>query len=92
MPTGLAFRRTSGARRNGMGSRRRAIGAALIRSVMERALEAGAADIFLEVGVDNAAARGLYGRLGFREVGRRPAYYTPTGDALILRHALRPQA
>ncbi len=38
----------------------------------------------------NVAARGLYEGLGFREVGRRPAYYTqPAEDALVLARELR---
>jgi [ribosomal protein S18]-alanine N-acetyltransferase len=44
--------------------------------------------LFLEVGVDNPAARALYAQAGFEEVGRRLGYYTrPNGlaDALVLR-------
>lgn len=41
--------------------------------------------VFLEVDADNAAALALYGRAGFAECGRRPAYYGPERDALILR-------
>jgi len=39
--------------------------------------------VFLEVGEDNNAARRLYARAGFRDVGRRPAYYArgPQGKA-----------
>lgn len=46
----------------------------------------------LEVARDNIAARALYARLGFAEVGHRPRYYrAPDGtttDALILRAPL----
>ena len=47
--------------------------------------------VFLEVDEDNEAARRLYARAGFREVGRRPGYY-PQGSAakaaLVLRRDL----
>jgi ribosomal-protein-alanine N-acetyltransferase len=51
----------------------------------------GARAIFLEVDEDNAAARRLYARRHFREVGRRRAYYPrPNGGsgALVLRRDL----
>lgn len=72
--------------------RRRGAGAALVRSAAEHAQQLGAAQLFLEVAVGNAAARALYEALGFAEVGRRRAYY-PLGqgrfeDALILRSNL----
>jgi len=72
-------------------SRRRALAKALVRNALDRAFQAGAVEVFLEVGIDNTAARDLYGFLGFREVGRRPAYYRhhagPGVDALTLRYA-----
>jgi ribosomal-protein-alanine N-acetyltransferase len=72
--------------------RRRALATALVRTMLERASGAGAVEVFLEVAVDNIPARALYGALGFREVGLRPAYYgrggRPGTDALILRRAL----
>ena len=43
--------------------------------------------ILLEVAITNQAALGLYESLGFKEVGRRPAYYRRDGktvDALVL--------
>jgi ribosomal-protein-alanine N-acetyltransferase len=52
----------------------------------------GTTAIFLEVDEDNAPARRLYARAGFREVGRRPAYYArdgaPPANALVLRRDL----
>jgi ribosomal-protein-alanine N-acetyltransferase len=52
----------------------------------------GVRALFLEVDEANAAARALYARFGFAEVGRRPAYYrTASGvksTALVLRRAL----
>jgi [ribosomal protein S18]-alanine N-acetyltransferase len=50
----------------------------------------GARSVFLEVDEGNVPARRLYRRAGFREVGRREAYY-PAGRgsaALILRRDL----
>ena len=52
----------------------------------------GVRAVFLEVDEDNAAARWLYARAGFQEVGRRAGYY-PREDgqasvALVLRRDL----
>jgi ribosomal-protein-alanine N-acetyltransferase len=48
--------------------------------------------VFLEVDEDNAPARRLYAGAGFREVGRRPGYYTQGAGAataaLVLRRDL----
>jgi len=48
--------------------------------------------VFLEVGEDNTPARRLYGRMRFREVGRREGYYGdgpgPATAALVLRRDL----
>ncbi len=69
-------------------ARRRGLGAALMRAAMADARAAGAAAMFLEVAESNAAARALYGGLGFAPVGRRPRYYENGEDALVLRRAL----
>jgi ribosomal-protein-alanine N-acetyltransferase len=73
-------------------NRRRGLGAALIRAVCLYLQAAKIEEVFLEVSVENAAARSLYNQLGFREVGRRPDYYEeavgPARDALVLRRAL----
>lgn len=66
--------------------RRKGLGRALILAAADHARTRGAARMFLEVSTANLAALALYAGLGFREVGRRPAYYrAPTADALILR-------
>jgi [ribosomal protein S18]-alanine N-acetyltransferase len=68
--------------------RRRGAGHMLLRAVIERVQRQGVRVLFLEVGVDNPAARALYAQAGFEEVGRRVGYYTrPNGlaDALVLR-------
>jgi ribosomal-protein-alanine N-acetyltransferase len=74
------------ARRAGLGGRLTGQGALA-------AAAAGAVRLFLEVAEDNAAARALYDRAGFRQIGRRKAYYaTPDGartHALMLGLDLR---
>jgi ribosomal-protein-alanine N-acetyltransferase len=71
----------------------RGVAAALVRTACGHAEAVGmAAEVFLEVSVGNAAARSLYGHLGFLEVGRRPDYYEDAmgaaRDALVLRRGL----
>lgn len=72
--------------------RRRGLAARLVSELSRRAAEIGAGRLFLEVAVDNGAARRLYGRLGFSEVGRRALYYeTRDGrrtDALVMSRNL----
>lgn len=69
--------------------RRQGIGGALVAKAMARARVEGARTMFLEVAGDNTAARALYDRIGFVQVGIRPDYYVrgPVNymDALILR-------
>jgi len=47
----------------------------LLSAHLQRLSEAGVRTVHLEVEEGNAPALALYRRLGFREVGRRPAYY-----------------
>jgi [ribosomal protein S18]-alanine N-acetyltransferase len=64
-------------------SRRQGLGRALVECLLQLAREASAAHVFLEVRESNAPARSLYSQLGFRETGRRPAYYShPVEDAI----------
>jgi [ribosomal protein S18]-alanine N-acetyltransferase len=71
-------------------------GKGLSRSLLDlhlrRLAGLGAHTVFLEVGEDNAPARQLYGRAGFREVGRRESYYQDqpgkSTAALVLRRDL----
>lgn len=69
-------------------AQRRGVGAALLDAAMTEAAARGAAAIFLEVSVGNEAARKLYTRAGFTEVGRRARYYADGADALVLRSPL----
>jgi ribosomal-protein-alanine N-acetyltransferase len=64
------------------------VGAALLDAAMTEAAARGVAAIFLEVSVGNEAARKLYARAGFTEVGRRARYYADGADALVLRSPL----
>ena len=70
--------------------RRKGIARALAAALIERATGAGGAVIFIEVATGNAAARSLYGALGFGEAGRRKGYYASGEDAIILRRDLAP--
>jgi [ribosomal protein S18]-alanine N-acetyltransferase len=75
-------------------ARRRGVGAALVSGAAAYAFQHGARTLFLEVGSANIAAKSLYERLGFRQVGRRRDYYkSPDGgkeDALVLSVELPP--
>lgn len=67
------------------GSRRQGLGSLLMRSAMADASASGARKATLEVRESNAAALGLYERLGFSIAARRPHYYSnPDEDGLIL--------
>ena len=64
----------------------RGIGRALLAAVMEWCVAAGAGEIELEVRDSGAAARRLYERTGFVEMGRRAGYYSgPAEDAILMR-------
>lgn len=57
----------------------------LIQDLLTHASLEGVAQVTLEVRPSNQAARGLYQRMGFQEVGRRRRYYrNPTEDGLLL--------
>ena len=72
-------------------SRRRGVASKLLARVLDAASQRGTQDLYLEVRESNAAARALYGKNEFKEVGRRKSYYrSPTEDALILRRTLKP--
>ena len=71
-----AHRRQGGARR-------------LLAAVIDHVRKSGARTLFLEVGVDNPAARSLYESQGFHAVGERRAYYQrgqgPPADGIVMR-------
>jgi [ribosomal protein S18]-alanine N-acetyltransferase len=71
---------------------RHGVGRKLLEGLIRAAKRAEAKRLFLEVADDNVPALVLYHRLGFKESGRRKAYYTRAGgvtaDALVLSLAL----
>lgn len=67
-------------------ARGRGIGRALLAELLAEAERRGVRELFLEVRADNAAARGLYESVGFREIGVRPRYYQPEDvDAVVMK-------
>jgi [ribosomal protein S18]-alanine N-acetyltransferase len=74
-------------------ARRAGLGWALMDAVLRELYAERADALFLEVDETNLPALALYRRLGFREVGRRPAYYQHAGTkptaALVMRRDLR---
>lgn len=67
-------------------ARRRGIAQALVEALVIRLKQRGSRCLTLEVRASNASAIALYEKLGFRQVGRRPNYYShPKEDGLILR-------
>jgi ribosomal-protein-alanine N-acetyltransferase len=72
--------------------RGRGLARALLDLHLRRLAGLGARAVFLEVDEENEPARRLYQRAGFREVGRRPGYYSQGREqaaaALVLRRDL----
>lgn len=67
-------------------ARRQGIADALIGELIRRLSMKDVTSLSLEVRVSNTAARSLYEKLGFRQIGLRPNYYFhPKEDACILR-------
>ncbi len=68
------------------------IGLGMLEGLARAARRGDAKRIFLDVAEDNEAARALYHKLGFVEVGRRKRYYQRVGaepvDALTLAWTL----
>lgn len=69
--------------------RGRGLARTLVRGLVERGRQAGAARADLEVRVDNAAAIALYVGEGFVPVGVRRRYYQDGTDALVMCLSLR---
>lgn len=68
---------------------RKGLGTALVEEAARRMAPAGAERVWLEVRASNGVALAFYGRLGFRETGRRRGYYRdPEEDALLLESPL----
>ena len=65
--------------------RRKGLGEAVMRKVLELVRRENAQFVFLEVRPSNAAAFSLYKKLGFKVLGIRKDYYSrPREDALVL--------
>lgn len=65
--------------------RRQGIAAAMVQQAIREAIDAQGHRALLEVRASNDAALALYTRLGFRETGRRRAYYRrPEEDAVLM--------
>ena len=61
------------------------LGEKLMRALIQRAADSGMIWMTLEVRRSNAAAQGLYRKLGFVDVGWRKRYYEDNGeDALLM--------
>lgn len=70
---------TGAARRRGLGSR-------LVGELLDVVRSHGGKSVFLEVRESNRAARSLYEKWAFIQVGRRKMYYqNPPEDALLLK-------
>jgi ribosomal-protein-alanine N-acetyltransferase len=70
-------------------ARRRGIARRMLRTLLGEATGRGAREAFLEVRVDNVAARRLYEAEGFAQVGRRRGYYDAGRvDAVVMRKEL----
>lgn len=65
--------------------RRRGVGQALVRQLLDELVRSGVRRVFLEVRASNQPARALYAAFGFSEIARRRGYYRrPREDALVL--------
>jgi len=68
---------------------RQGIGRRLVEEFLARARQGQSQSVFLEVRESNTAARALYAKLGFHEIGRRKSYYrTPLEDAVLYGKSL----
>lgn len=69
--------------------RGKGIGTRLVEAVLDRAVEKGVREVFLEVRKSNSGAQNLYKAFGFFEVGKRRNYYLePLEDALVMKRVL----
>jgi ribosomal-protein-alanine N-acetyltransferase len=73
-------------------ARRRGLGMMLVEGAAAKALEAGAATLWLDVAADNESALSLYSRAGFETLGQRRGYYrigpNRSVDAIVMRRVL----
>jgi ribosomal-protein-alanine N-acetyltransferase len=72
---------------------RQGLGAALLNTIENLAVERGMTNCFLEVRPSNKAALKLYQKQGFHEIGLRKRYYpaaTGREDAIVMAKAILP--
>ncbi len=69
-------------------ARRAGLGAALLNATLDAARDRSAQRFLLEVAAGNRAARALYERAGFRDIGARKRYYADGDDAAIMALSL----
>ena len=70
------------------GNQRQGVGRQLLEWLEASARTAGIFTVHLEVRANNAAAQAFYEKLGFRETGRKAAYYDGREDAVRMTHDL----
>lgn len=69
--------------------RRRGLAQGLLHEALIHLVAAGCSSCLLEVRDSNEAARQLYAKMGFSQVGRRKKYYRqPVEDALLMHRNL----
>ena len=64
--------------------RKKGVAAGLVNHVLDLAKGLGIKEIFLEVRESNEAAKKLYSKFGFREIGRRKGYYPKANEAALV--------
>lgn len=69
--------------------RRRGIATRLLKPHMHELSANRVSRLFLEVDVENTAARALYANFGFEQVGERQAYYRTEGPSLATALVMR---
>ncbi|MDD2466345.1 MAG: ribosomal protein S18-alanine N-acetyltransferase [Desulfobulbus sp.] len=71
------------------GKRRQGLAEGLLQKALMALVAAGCTSCLLEVRDSNTAARQLYAKMGFSQVGRRKKYYRqPIEDALLMHRDL----
>ena len=70
------------------GYRQRGVGRRLLDWLESSARTAGIFLVRLELRESNDGARHFYAKLGYREVGKRRAYYSGREDAVLMTHDL----
>jgi ribosomal-protein-alanine N-acetyltransferase len=64
--------------------RRAGVGSWILGRAVEEARSRGCRRLELEFRAGNAAARGMYGRAGFRQAGLRRRFYESSEDAVLM--------